>query len=155
MKRSTITSTFAIAVAAALALGMAPAARAADKGCTNASANGTFAYTSSGSLVSPPVVAGPYAEVGTQTFDGQGGITGAGNVSQNGNIIPVTITGTYIVNPDCTGTFAVQITPLGFTAHYSFVMDDSESEFQALCVDSGAVITRIARWQFPLTDWRH
>jgi len=153
MKRSTIAKALTMA-AVGLALATAPAAKAADKGCSNASLTGTFSYTSTGSIVTPPVVAGPYAEVGTQTFDGKGGISGAGNISQNGNIIPVTITGTYTVNPDCTGAFAVQIAPLGFTAHYAFVIDDSGSEFQALCLDNGAVINRVARRQFPAGDWR-
>jgi hypothetical protein len=92
--------------------------------------------------------------VGAQIFDGHGGISGSGTISQNGNIIPVTITGSYVVNSDCTGTFSVTISPLGFTAHYSFVIDQNETEFQALCTDTAAVITRVARRQFAVEDWR-
>jgi hypothetical protein len=154
IKRSPIAKTFAVAAVTVFAIGMAPTSKGADKGCSNVSLNTTFAYKSVGSLVAPPEVAGPYAEVGTETFDGAGGITGTAMLSQNGNIIPVTIKGTYKVNPDCTGTFAVEIDPLGFTAHYSFALDDTGSEIQALCVDTGAVITRIARRQFPVGDWR-
>jgi hypothetical protein len=48
MKRSTIAKTFTITAVAALALAIAPAANAADKGCTNATLRGTFVHTASG-----------------------------------------------------------------------------------------------------------
>ena len=105
MKRSTIAKTFAIAAVTALALGIAPTAKADDKGCSNATLKGTFAHTASGFVMAPPAMAGPVAGAGTDTFDGNGGITTTAIVSLNGNIVPVTATGTYTVNPDCTGTY--------------------------------------------------
>jgi hypothetical protein len=96
---------------------------------------------------------GPGAEVGTQTFDGNGSVTFAFNSSQNGNIGPGTATGTYTVNPDCTGTFT-EVSPM-FTSHYSFVIDESGAEFQAVCQDAGAVFSRIGRQRFPQGDWRN
>src|SRR5215831_4210653 len=48
MKRSTIAKTFAIGAVAALALGIAPAAKADNKGCSNATLKGTFVHTASG-----------------------------------------------------------------------------------------------------------
>ena len=54
MKRSTIAKTFTIAAVTALALGLAPTAKADDKGCSNATLKGTFAYTASGFITSPP-----------------------------------------------------------------------------------------------------
>ena len=86
MKCSTIAKTFTIAAVTALALGIAPTAKADDKGCSNASLQGTFAYTSTGSISAPPEIAGPFAEVGTQTFDGNGGTTATATSSPNGNI---------------------------------------------------------------------
>jgi hypothetical protein len=148
----TIAKTFTLAALTALALGIAPTAKAADKGCSAASLLGTFAYTSVGSIVAPAFVAGPYAEVGTQIFDGKGGVTFTLMSSQNGNIGPATQTGTYTVNSDCTGTFT-QGDPT-FTAHFSFVLDESTGEFRAICLDSGAIITRVGRRQFPVGDWR-
>jgi hypothetical protein len=71
MKRTTA-RTFAIAVAAALALSIAPKAQADDKGCSNETLQGTFAYTTTGFIVAPPPIAGPFASVGLQTFDGKG-----------------------------------------------------------------------------------
>ena len=155
MKYRTVAETFAIAAIALLALGIAPTARAADKGCTNYTLFGTFAYTTVGSIVAAPLppIIGPYADVGTMAFDGKGGVTYTFAASQNGNVGPGTATGTYTVNPDCTGTFT-QVTPM-FTSHYSFVIDAGDAELQAICQDPGAVITRVARRQFALGDWRN
>jgi hypothetical protein len=75
MKRSTVTKTFTLAAATALALAISPTAKADNKGCSNATLRGTFAYTSTGTITSPPSIAGPVAEVGTQTFDGNGNTT--------------------------------------------------------------------------------
>src|SRR5271163_3630018 len=154
MKRSNIAKTFALAAVAALAFNIAPAAKAANKGCSNASLNGTFAYTSTGFIAAPPEIAGPLVEVGTQTFDGNGGTTAAATLSQNGNILPITVTGTYTVSPDCTGTFTLQVSPIDVTVHVFFVLDSSASEFQAIETDAGLVITRTGRRQFPVGDWR-
>jgi hypothetical protein len=154
MKRSTIAKTFAITAVTALALSVAPAANAADKGCNVATLLGTFAYSSNGSIASPAEIAGPFVEVGTQAFDGNGGTTGTAMFSQNGNILQITVTGTYTVNSDCTGTFTLQVSPIAVTVHVYFVLDNTNSGFQAIETDSGLVITRTAQRQFPVGDWR-
>src|SRR5712675_2112042 len=130
MKRSTIAKTFTIAAVTALALGMAPTAKADNKACSNETLKGTFAYTSTGSFTAPPALAGPFAEVGTQTFDGKGATTATATLSQNGNIFQVTIKGTYTVNPDCTGTLTLDVSPFGVTVHSFFAIADSGNEFQ-------------------------
>jgi hypothetical protein len=144
---------FAYAAAATLATSIATA-QTVNKGCTNATLLGTFAYTVAGSITAPPALAGPFASVGTQTFDGRGGFTAVATVSQSGMIIPVTIKGTYAVNPDCTGTFTGVISPVGITSHIFFVIDDAGAGFQALQIDSGVVVSGVARRQFPVGDWR-
>jgi hypothetical protein len=144
MKR-TIATAFTMAAITALALCISPAARANDKGCSTASLQGTFAYTSTGFITAPPEIAGPFAETGTQTFDGRGGTTAAVTLSQNGNILPVTVTGTYTVNPDCTGTMTLLVSPIAVTVDVFFVIDDSGNGFQAIETDSGLVITRVGR----------
>ena len=156
MKRTTIAKTFAIAAVTALALGMAPTAKADDKGCSNATLKGTFAYTMTG-FVLIPALAGPFAEVGTQTFDGKGATTAAATLSQNGNIDQVTITGKYTVNPDCTGTFTLQVSPFGITNRVFFVIHDGGTGFQGIETNPapGGVITSVGRKQFPaVADWR-
>jgi hypothetical protein len=157
MKRSNIGKAFAAASVAILVMGIAPAAKAANKGCSTASLIGTFVRHDLGTVLLPAAAAGPIAKVGTLTFDGNGAVTGSGVSSQNGNIVQVTDTGTYTVNSDCTGNFAVMSLPGGFTAHYFFVIDDSGSGFQFICTDSGPisiVYSGVARRQFPVGDWR-
>jgi hypothetical protein len=152
MKHSTIAKMFTIAAVTALALSTAPAANAQSRGCTNASVLGTFAYSSTGYIVAAPLppLVGPSAEVGTQQFDGDGGVTFTFNSSLNGNVGPGTATGTYTVNDDCTGTFT-EVTPM-FTSHYSFVIADSGNGFQAICQDTGVVVTRGGRRLYPGRD---
>ena len=144
MKRTTTAKTLAIAGITVLALGIVPLARADNKGCTNETLKGAFVHAGTGFTM-----AGPFAGVGTETFDGDGGITGTGVVSANGKIIPVTVTGTYKVNPDCTGTYTIP----GVTTLF-FVIADSGNEIHAICIDPGVVLTHVFRRQFPVGDWR-
>jgi hypothetical protein len=152
MKRNTIANSFAIAVAVTLVMGIAPTAQGAGKTCSNATLTGTFAYTNTGFITAPPPLAGPFAGVGTQIFDGNGGTTATAWVSQNGNILKVTITGTYTVNPDCTGTLTTHISPVGITGHAFFVIDADGAGLRAINTDLGSVITTVARKQFPEGD---
>jgi hypothetical protein len=155
MKRSTIAKAFTIAAVTALALGVVPTANAHDKGCSNTTLKGTFGHKSTGFITAPAALAGPLAHVSTISFDGNGAFTATGIVSQNGNIIdPVTETGTYTVNPDCTGTYTSELSPLGITAHVFFVIDDSGNEFQLIETDPGTVLTGVTRRQFPVRRLR-
>jgi hypothetical protein len=150
MNRSTIAKAFTIAAVTALALGIAPTANAHDRGCSNATLNGTFAEKDTGFITNPPPTpASLFAGVNLETFDGKGTITATGFASLDGNGAPQTETGTYTVNPDCTGTYAVQISPGGFTAHAFFVIDDGGNELQIIVTDPGTVINCIARRLFP------
>ena len=151
MKLSTITKTFTMAAAAALALDMAPTAKAESKGCSNASLKGSFSHRGSGSVTTPPPLAGPFAGVGADTFDGNGNMTGTATVSINGNIVPVIETGAYNVNADCTGTFTV-VFSTGGTTTVSFVITDGGNEIQGICTDPGTIITHIFRRRFPVGD---
>jgi hypothetical protein len=148
MKRNNIAQTLAIAAIVVLASGMASTAKAADKGCTNETLKGTFVHTASGFETAPPAIAGPLVGVGTDTFDGKGGMTTTATLSINGNIVPVAATGTYKVNPDCTGTYTLPGTTL------FFVIADSGNEIQAICIDPGVILAHVLRRQFPVGDWR-
>jgi hypothetical protein len=153
MKRSNIAQTLAIAAIVVVASGMASTAKAADKGCTNASLRGTYSHMATGFETAPPAIAGPLAGVGTDTFDGNGGVTTTATLSINGNIVPLTATGTYKVNPDCTGTY--KISSPGGTTTLFFVIDDNGNEIRAVCIDPGVVLTHIFRLQFAVGDWRN
>src|SRR3974390_2203877 len=149
MKRITIGKTFTIAAITVLALGLAPTANA--KGCSNATLKGTFAEKDTGFIMNPPPAAASlFAGVNLDTFDGKGTITATGFGTVDGNGGPQTEIGTYTVNPDCTGTYEVLISPGGFTAHAYFVIADGGNELQIVVTDPGTVVTCIAHKQFPV-----
>lgn len=163
MKFSTV-KFFAIAAVTALAVSVTPTAKGDDKGCNNAILLGTFAYTSTGFAMTPGATAGPFAETGTQVFDGKGGVTATVMASQDGNVLPLSMTGTYTVFPDCTGTMRLQVvtatpsgpqlsSPVGLPVSFYFVIadivDGSANAFQAVDTDLGLVVTRIGRRLFP------
>ena len=144
MKSTTIPKTV-FAITATLVLGFAPKVQGQDR-CSNATLNGSYAYTATGTLVPPQPFPGLIAIVGRETFDGNGTITSTQIVSSNGNVFPEPLSGTYLVNPDCTGTFSLQIAP-GVTINFFFVTDDHGKELQVIQTDEGAIVTSISRKQ--------
>ena len=120
------------------------------KECSNATLQGSFGYTSTGTLLPsfvPPPYAGPFAEVGRQTFDGKGKTDATGTLSANGNIFSkVTFEGTYAVNPDCTGTMTLS-SSLG-VSYADFVIDDDGAELRLIFTNSGVVESRVYTKQF-------
>ena len=146
-------TTLAIVFATMFALGIVPRAQAGEhRECSNASLQGSFGFTSTGTLLAiPPPNAGPFAEIGRQTFDGRGDNTeGTATLSANGNIGRVTFFGTYVVNPDCTGSMTLLVLPLGRTITLDFVIDDDGAEVRALLTStpSGNTEIRVYKKQF-------
>lgn len=122
------------------------------KECSNATLQGSFGYTSTGTLllsfVGPPY-AGPFAEVGRESFDGKGKTDATGTLSANGNIFSkVTFEGTYKVNPDCTGSMTLS-SSLG-VSHADFVIDDNGAELRLIFTDPGVVESRVYKKQFQV-----
>jgi hypothetical protein len=151
MRRSVAPMTLVIAgFATVFVLGIVSTAQADERReCSSASLRGSFGFTSTGTLLAPPPpLAGPFGEIGRQTFDGQGNTEATATLSANGNINRVTIQGTYVVNPDCTGSMTLLISPLGVTAHLDFVIDDDGTEIRAIATGPGTIETRVYRKQF-------
>jgi hypothetical protein len=120
-----------------------------DRRCSNASLQGSFGFTAEGTLFAlPPPFAGPFAEIGRQTFDGRGNTDATGTLSANGNINRVTVQGTYEVNPDCTGSMTLFVLPFAVTATLDFVIDDDGAELRAISTGEGTVEHRVYRKQF-------
>jgi len=149
MKRSTVAKTFSMAAVTALALCISSTAKADDKGCSNATVRGSYAQTGTGVITAPPDQAGPFANVGTLVFDGNGGLTGAIIANSNGSSSPATETGTYTVNSDCTGTYTVQIAPFGITSQAFFAIDTNGDELEIIVTDPDSVITCVAKKLYP------
>ena len=151
MKRTISPATLVIVFATVFVLGILPRAEAEEhRGCSNASLQGSFGFTNTGTnLALPPPLAGPIAQIGRQTFDGRGNTDAATTLSANGNIVRATAQGTYVVNPDCTGSLTLFVSPFGVTVQTDFVIDDDGAELRAIITDAGAIESLVFRKQFP------
>src|SRR5687768_10796116 len=89
MKRTLAATTLVIVFATVFVPGIVPRAQAGEhRECSNASLRGSFGFTSTGTLLAlPPPFAGPFAEIGRQTFDGSGNTDATATLSANGNIV--------------------------------------------------------------------
>jgi hypothetical protein len=92
----------------ALFLATSSAVTARPKECSNLTIKGTYAFTVHGQILTlnaALIVNG----IAKTTFDGTGNLTQVDAVEVNGNIAEVWRpgTGTYTLNPDCTGTMTI------------------------------------------------
>ena len=149
MTHSTIAKTFAIGAVATLALGLAPTAKAQRKECSVATLEGSFVRRDTGFVIAPPAIAGPLAGVSLVIFDGNGTFTSTGSASLNGTQSESTATGTYTVNPNCTGTYTT-LSSTGRTGTAFFVIADNGNEMHILPTNTGASLTCVARKVFPV-----
>jgi hypothetical protein len=140
MKLSNIAKTSTIVAVFLLALTTAPAAKAANGVCSNSTLKGTYSDQDTGTIVG----VGPFAGVNVDSFDGNGNLTISGWSSLNGNVSQGTLTGTYQVNPDCTGSYTVA----GGTITAFFVIGQDGNELQIVITSPGTVINCVARKQF-------
>ena len=139
MKPTIIQVTRRVLVASAL-LGLAPLAQAHE--CTLSDAAGKYGYTSSGTIVTPPV--GPFTAVGHVALGESGTFSGAQTTSIAGNLVEETVHGTYSVNSDCTGSATVYVyhgTTLARTSVINLVWDLHENEFRAIFLTPGTNIS--------------
>jgi hypothetical protein len=150
MKRTIAPTTLVIAFATVFVLGVVPRTQADEhRECSDASLRGSFGFTSTGALIALPApLAGPFGEIGRQTFDGRGTTDGTATLSANGNILKVTFDGTYTVNPDCTGSMSLFVLPIASTVTLDFVIDDDGAELRAIVTGTGVVETRVYKRQF-------
>jgi hypothetical protein len=105
-------------------------------GCSNATLIGNYAFQITGQILAPAPAAGPVAGVALTLFDGNGNLTQVDNVVHNG-VAPIEdwrpATGTYTVNPNCTGTFTFTPQPTNpadggpaLTLHFVVTRDGSQ-----------------------------
>ena len=160
MKRTIAPAALVIVFVTAFVLGILPRVQAGEqlgaqadehRGCSDASLQGSFGFSSTGTLLAlPPPSAGPFGEIGRQTFDGHGNTDATATLSANGNIRRVTIQGTYFVNPDCTGSMTLYVSPIGATVPLDFVIDDDGTELRAITTGNvtGNTESRVYKKQF-------
>jgi hypothetical protein len=139
LKTTVLTFTLAIAMAVI-------ASPAHAQHCSAARLAGNWGFTLNGVVVLPtgPV---PIAAVGTAKLDEQGNVSGTEARSVGGQYADETLTGTFSVNPDCTGTTTINFYEDGQLVRISvlsFVVDDSNTEIRfvqkSLTLPDGTVL---------------
>lgn len=137
---------FAIMAAVFAGLAVLTAASAQAGSCSNASYQGIFSFTSSGTIQTPN---GPIAlaVVGRYSPNGAGHISGSQTASAGGKIFRETFSETYAVNADCTGS-STKTTSSGITVHTDFVITSNLNEVQSIQTDPGRIVTVVAKKTF-------
>jgi hypothetical protein len=131
-------------------------------GCSTESVAGNWGVTLNGSLILPTGLV-PAAGVARGTFDAQGNITSGATEARNvgGGFGNETLTGSWVVKPDCTGTltiYAYESGTLVRTSVLAIVFVDNLNEVlmvqDSLTLPDGTtlpvVITAEAKRIFPL-----
>jgi hypothetical protein len=106
MKSTTASKCLGSLFALLLTIAMAAPAHAEDSACSLARCAGKWSFTDQGTVLG----IGPRTAVGIFTFDDSGNLrNGVATSSLNGIVAPETFSGTFTVNPDCTGTASIEI----------------------------------------------
>ena len=131
-------SLFVIILALAASFTMSAHASA----CSNASIRGTYATTIRGQILLPNGASVLLTGVAMTTYDGFGNFTQVDAVADNGNLQPGWRpgSGTYSVNPDCTGTQTIVIPGMP-DLHLQFVVSQSGNTIRSVVVDPGIATT--------------
>ena len=107
--------------------------------CSNQTLKGTYANSLHG-LIYPPDGSAPLVLAGVvkSTYDGQGNFTQVDAVGVNGQLTPGWRpgSGTYSVNPDCTGTSTIVIPGMA-DVHLQFVVSPSGNTSHFVVIDPG------------------
>lgn len=111
--------------------------------CSNATLHGSFGFVITGTRpVPPPSLPGIESVVGTAitTFDGEGNFAQTDNVhgATSGYTPERPGSGTYSVNPDCTGTMILNNESVPFGLVLSIVVVDNGKEIRAAVVKTTA-----------------
>ena len=113
--------------------------------CSNRTLSGEYGCSVQGFLLNVPGLPPEATFVGvtTSTFDGKGNLTGTEHVVVDGSSFNPgfdTNSGTYSVNPDCTGTAIVNTPNSPVPLNLFFVIVDDGKEFRQV-LNSDALVT--------------
>src|SRR5215510_10003390 len=141
MKRNALSTAIAAVVTLAIIAG---AQRAQAAQCSLANVAGTYGYTSQGTIIANNI--GPFAAVGRVEFGPGHSLSGSQQSSFGGVQVAETVSGSFYVNPDCTGKANINVTggvPRSTTL--KLVWDDQRNQIRAIFLTTGAVVTIEAR----------
>jgi hypothetical protein len=119
-------------------------------GCSLGTIKGSYGISTTGSIVFAGPV-GLVVDVGVITFDGGGEASQTTTVSLNGVIIPnrTSLSGSYVVNPDCTGDISLTLPgatgPITSTSH--MVIVNHGKELRTIVTGAGRVLAGTAERQ--------
>ena len=124
----------------ALAASATLTAHASD--CSDWTIRGTYAATIHGQIFLPNGSTLLIDGIAKTTYDGKGNLTQVDAVADNGNLAPGWRpgTGTYFVNPDCTGTQTVVIPGLP-DLHLQFIVAQGGNTIHSVVIDPGIATT--------------
>ncbi len=145
MKRNALFAKLVVVVFVTLVASAAASARARE--CSLRGVAGRYGHTVSGTI---PTL-GAVGSVGHFTLDASGTLTGAQTTSFNGSIVNETLSGTFTVNSDCTGTATVNVFHSGVlarTTNLDVVWDNNQREMRAIFLTAGTVLTVNGRKMF-------
>jgi hypothetical protein len=110
--------------------------------CSDSTLRGSYAFTIHGSIVLPDGSTLLVDGLAKQTFDGNGNFTQVDAVAVGGNLPPGWRpgSGTYSVNPDCTGTQTIVI-PGNPDVHLQLIVAQSGNTIHQVVIDPGAAAT--------------
>jgi hypothetical protein len=108
------------------------------RNCSNMTLKGTWANSIHGQLFLPNGSTLLFDGIVKTTYDGEGNFTQVDAVADNGNITPGWRpgSGTYTVNPDCTGTSTI-VVPGMPDLHLQFIVSPSGNTSHFVVVDPG------------------
>jgi hypothetical protein len=116
--------------------------------CTDSTIKGDYAFTIHGQILTPN---GPLlvAGIAKTTFDGDGNLTQVDAVAVNGSIAEVWRhgTGTYTLNPDCSGTMTL-INDGQAPLHLAILVSQSGNIIHTVVTDPGFAVTSDAEKVF-------
>ena len=110
--------------------------------CSNSTIRGSYAFTIHGTLFLPNGSTLVVDGIDKVTFDGKGNFTQVDAVATNGILTPGWRpgTGSYSVNPDCTGTQTIVVPGLP-DLHLQFIVGQSGNTIRQVVIDPGFATT--------------
>jgi hypothetical protein len=110
--------------------------------CSDSTLRGSYAFTIHGSIILPDGSTLLVDGLAKQTFDGNGNFTQLDAVAVGGNLPPGWRpgSGTYSVNPDCTGTQTIVI-PGNPDVHLQLIVAQSGNTIHQVVIDPGVAAT--------------
>lgn len=123
---------------------VAPCAARPRGTCSNRTLQGSYAFLVTGTNV---MAGEQFALAGRFETDGNGSFRGAGTESVSGRVARISFTGTYHVEPECSGTAVFQFPNRSTSQLNLFVADDGDRVF-IVVTDQGTVETGSADRQF-------